>query len=125
MTPPMTALVLRLGNEELRFNTIWRALRAHGRYEFFEWHFSTSDGNNQVSGTISAPGWAFVGLPYYDPPGGTRTCLNSKIARCDLSVQRAGRAPIQLRTASRAAFEILTTRTDHGVRVLTPPSKGQ
>ena len=116
MTPPMTAIVLRLGNEELRFNTIWRALRAHGRYEFFEWHFSTSDGNHQVSGTISAPAWAFVGLPYYDPPGGTRTCLNSKIARADVRFTPRGRAPIHL-TSDAAALEIGTHDAAHGIRM--------
>jgi len=77
-----------------------------------------------VSGTIAAAARDFVGLPYYDPPGGTRTCLNSKIARCELTVRRPGKPALQLHTKSRAAFEILTTATDHGVAVLDPHPRG-
>jgi hypothetical protein len=108
LTPPLTPLVLRLGGEELRFSSIARALRARGRYEPFHWSFETSEGGARVRGTIAAPDWSFVALPYYDPPGGTKTCLNSKIARCEITVERAGMATRTLRTESRAAFEILT-----------------
>ncbi|HTJ84458.1 MAG TPA: hypothetical protein VL400_22220 [Polyangiaceae bacterium] len=119
-TPRMTPLVLRLGDEELAFNTLGRALRADGRYDLFQWHFETGDDRAHVSGTIAAAASDFVGLTYYDPPGGSRTCLNSKIARCDVTVRRPGKAPLSLSTRSRAAFEILTTATDHGIRILDP-----
>jgi hypothetical protein len=115
MTPPMTPLVLRLGDEELRFSSIPRALRARGRYTFFQWSFESWGDGAHVTGTIAARARDFVALPYLDPPGGTRTCLNTKIARCDLTVRRPGRALLALHTADRAAFEILTDRTDHGL----------
>ncbi len=118
MTPPLTALVLRLDGQELAFNTIGRALRAKGEYDYFRWHFATGDGTTRVEGSIAAAARDFVGLPYYDPPGGTKTCLNSKIARCDLTVRQAGKPPRTLSTRHRAAFEILTAASDHGVRVL-------
>lgn len=120
MSPPMTVLVLRLDGEELAFNTIGKALRAKGEYDFFQWRFETGDDALRVSGIISAASRDFVGLPYYNPPGGTKTCLNSKIARCDVTVRRRGRPPVSLSTRSRAAFELLTDATDHGVRVLDP-----
>jgi hypothetical protein len=123
MTPPLTALVLRLGDEELALNTLWRSFRARAGYGYFHWHFETGDGRNEVSGTITGAARDFVGLPYYDPPGGTLTCLNSKIARCDLRVRRPGRPTLTLRTPDRAAFEILTSATDHGVRVLDPHAR--
>ena len=72
------------------------------------------------AGNIAAARSDFVGLPYYNPPGGTKTCLNSKIARCDLTIRRRGEAPRTLSTRDRAAFEILTEATDHGVPVLDP-----
>jgi hypothetical protein len=49
-----------------------------------------------------------VALPYYDPPGNTKTCLNSKLARCDLRVERTGLPARTMSTSSRAAFEILS-----------------
>lgn len=122
MTPPMTVLVLRLDGEEHAFNTIGRALRARGRYarsrERFRWRFAAGDRDTRVEGSIEAAPSDFVGLPYDDPPGGTRTCLNSKIARCDLTVRRRGRPPRSLSARSRAAFELLTDEPGHGVPVL-------
>ncbi|MBK8942151.1 MAG: hypothetical protein IPM79_32235 [Polyangiaceae bacterium] len=119
-TPRMTPLVLRLGDEELAFNTLARGLLARGSYDLFHWRFETKDDHAEVSGTIAAAASDFVGLTYYDPPGGSRTCLNSKIARCDLTVRRKGKPPLVLSTRHRAAFEILTTATDHGVPILDP-----
>ncbi len=120
MTPPLTVLVLRLDGEELAFNTIGKALRAKGEYDYFRWRFAAGDERTRIEGSIAAAASDFVGLPYYDPPGGTKTCLNSKIARCDLTVRRAGQPVRTLSTRSRAAFEILTSRSDHGVPVLDP-----
>ena len=109
LTPSLTVLVLRLDGEELRFSSIPRALlRARGHYEPFTWSFETGDARTRVSGTISAPAWSFVALPYYDPPGAIKTCLNSKLARCELRVERAGMPTRTLSTASRAAFELLS-----------------
>lgn len=106
-TPPMTLIVLRLDGEELRLNTLARAIRARGHYEPFHWSFETANATTHIAGTIAAPAWSFAALPYANPPGGLKTCLNSKLARCDLTVTRKG----QLRTfstAHRAAFEIVT-----------------
>lgn len=118
LTPPLTVLVLRLDGEELAFNTIAQAARAKGEYDYFQWRFRAGDDKTRIEGTIAAAASDFVGLPYYNPPGGTKTCLNSKIAHCDLTVRRAGYPLRTLSTRSRAAFEILTDDTSHGVRVL-------
>ena len=67
---------------------------------------------------VHAPRTAFVGLTYANPPGGSKTCLNTKLAACELTLERPGRPPRSWTTASRAAFEILTDRSDHGVPVV-------
>ena len=54
------------------------------------------------------PPSSFVALRYGNPPGGEKICLNSKLARCELALEEAGRAPRSLRSEYRAAFEILT-----------------
>ena len=99
-----------------------RALRAKSAYDFFHFTFETGDRDTTIRGQIAAAASDFVGLPYYNPPGGTKTCLNSKIARCDLTVRRRGEPPRTLSTRHRAAFEILTDLSDHGVPVLAVPS---
>lgn len=117
-TPWMTLAVVRHEGREYRLNSIATALRGDGRYDFFRWTFATETKEARVEGTIEAHAEDFVGLPYDNPPGGRKTCLNTKIARCTLTLEpRRGRRTI-LVTASRAAFEILTERNDHGVPVL-------
>jgi len=120
LTPAMTILTLRVRGEEFAFNTIGEGLKAYGKYDFFRFAFEAENDDVTIAGNIAAGVSDFVGLPYYNPPGGTKTCLNSKIARCDLTIRRRGQPPQMLSTRNRAAFEILTTDTDHGVPVLDP-----
>ncbi len=117
-TPWMTLMVLRHRGEEFALNSIVTALRAHGRYEPFGWSFSSRHGDASIEGRIEAPRDSFVGLPYDNPPGGRKTCLNTKIAGCTLTLRRKNKPDVTLRTKHRAAFEILTDRADHGVPVL-------
>ena len=60
-----------------------------------------------------------MGLRYYNPPGGIKHCLNTKIAACHLSVlfKETGQKET-LSTDFRAAFEILTDDyNSHGVKI--------
>ena len=118
-TPWMTLMVLRLDGKEHRLNSIAQSLRAKGRYDYFVWRFESSTREVSISGSIAAPIESFVGLPYSNPPGGGKTCLNSKLASCHLTVRRKGRVPRSLVSQHRAAFEILTDDKDHKVSVLS------
>ena len=117
-TPPMTLVVLRLEDRELRLNGLGRALKADGRYDYTSWRFRTGDARASIEGRFDAPSSAFVGLVYDDPPGGAKTCLNSKLAACELEVKLPGKPARTLRSRQRAAFEVLTDRDDHGVAVV-------
>jgi hypothetical protein len=122
-TPPLSLVVLRVDGEQVALNSLVQAARARGRVDMsdrseFSWTIESRRGPVGVSIRVSAPRSAFVGLAYGNPPGGAKTCLNSKIARCEVSLQRGGKAPLVLRSACRAAFEILTDATDHGVPVV-------
>ena len=116
-TPFFTTIVVRVDGDELALNSLGQALRARGRFEYFRWRFASASGGVVVEGTISAPPDAFVGLAYRNPPGGTKHCLNTKIAACDLRLTRGGRTET-LATRHRAAFEILTDDRSHGIDVL-------
>ena len=117
-SPWMTLVVLRHGGEEFALNAVGTALRAEGRFELFAWSFASQQGDVSIEGRIEAPHELFVGLPYDNPPGGRKTCLNTKLARCTVTLRRPGRDPVVLSTTHRAAFEILTDRDDHRVPVL-------
>jgi hypothetical protein len=114
-TPWLTNLVLRLPGREIRLNTLSQALRNRGRYGYFHWVISCKSGPLQVEVKFSAAAKQFVALGYDDPPGGQRTCLNTKIAACEVAVIEPGKAPLLLTTKSRAAFEILALLDDHGL----------
>lgn len=118
-TPWMSLMVLRIDGREYALNGLLLAMRAQGRYEYFDWRFASRQGGVSIEGHIHAPRASFVGLPYRNPPGGVKTCLNTKIAACELTL-KVGGVERTMRSASRAAFEILTDATDHGVAVLAP-----
>ena len=68
----------------------------------------------QIEGRIKAKSDDFVCLRYYNPPGGIKYCLNTKIAACQLRLRLKGSdEPELLETPHRAAFEILTDKTNH------------
>lgn len=121
-TPWLTPIVLREGDREWRASGIVQAVRNSGRYDTrsLEWRFSAAAHGRRVSGIMLAPRDAFVALPYANPPGGTKTCLNSKVATCELRIEERGQIRT-LRSEHGAAFEILTERTDHGVKVADVP----
>ncbi|HSW11781.1 MAG TPA: hypothetical protein VLI06_03005 [Solimonas sp.] len=116
--PTLTVAVLRIGNEEHRLNGILRGFRAHGQWRYFRWEFASSQGGVRLHGHIEASREDFVGLTYRNPPGGTHLCLNSKIASCELLLEREGQPSLKLETRHRAAFEILTDDPDSGVRIV-------
>jgi hypothetical protein len=117
-TPPITPMVLRHRQKEYAFTGLGQAIRARGKFGYFSWEFASRNAKAEIVATISAPRDAFVGLRYYNPPGGIKHCLNSKIASCTLRLtDRQTGATEVLETKSRAAFEILTDDAKHGVEM--------
>jgi len=117
-TPWLTNVVLRLGDRDYALNSIRQGIRATGSYEYFTWSFQTETSKVKISGKIEANKNQFVGLLYNNPPGGAKNCLNTKIARCRVMVERSGEKPLELHTKSRAAFEIVTDDLEHGVPIV-------
>lgn len=116
-TPPMSLVVLRIDGREIALNSITRALRATSEFGFFDWRIESQSTEARITLRIHAPRESFVGLVYDNPPGGSKTCLNSKLASCELTLEERGRPQRVLVARHRAAFEILTERKDHGVQV--------
>jgi hypothetical protein len=117
-TPLLTFLVLRHAGREHSLVSLRHALRAKARFDYFSWDFATSSGEVELSGRVTAPAEAFVGLNYYNPPGGIKHCLNTKIGSCEITVtDKVTGAREVLRTSHRALFEILTDDRSHGITI--------
>jgi hypothetical protein len=121
--PWMTLIVLRLGSEEYALNGILQSIRAKGKFGYGKgkvssWDFESKVKEVYIKGSITAPSSSFVGLRYFNPPGGQKICLNTKIACCEVYLERPGSSPRRLYTENRAAFEILTEEGDYGVEVV-------
>ena len=117
-SPRLTFVVLRDEGEEIVLNDLLQAVRASARFDFFTWTIDSRNTQTRVTVRIDAPAAAFIGLRYDNPPGGAKTCLNTKLASAEMTVHRPARPARTLVTKHRAAFEILTDRADHGVTVL-------
>jgi len=117
-TPWFTLVVLRVDGQEFALNTLPQAVRAYGRFDYFRWTFDSQARGLRIHGQIQAPASAFLGLRYDNPRGGYKTCLNTKLANCELTLERQGHPPRTLTTRHRAAFEILTDDRSHGIPVV-------
>jgi hypothetical protein len=120
-TPWMSPIVLRHQGKEIKMNSLLQTVRAKSSFKYFNWRFKSETEEIRLEGEISAPKEAFIGLNYRNPPGGSKHCLNSKIATCELKIQHKQSSqwgpPDVLFTKHRAAFEILTDARDHGVEI--------
>lgn len=117
-SPWMTPLVLRHEGREYALRSLAQAIfRSRARYRCFDWTFEAASADIRIEGHVQAAAGAFVGLRYYNPPGGEKHCLNSKIARCRLALRRPGQPEQVLESEHRAAFEILTDARDHGIHI--------
>jgi hypothetical protein len=114
-------MVLRHRGEEIALRSLRQAVQTDASFHYFAWRFRAETDRVAIEGVISARAEDFVGLRYANPPGGEKHCLNSKIAACELTLRRKALGGVvaveTLRTARRAAFEILTEDRDHGVPI--------
>ena len=104
-SPRMSLVVLRLGDRTLAWNGLAAAIGARASYAPFDWRIETSSPAGRIAIWIAGDPADFVAARYDNPPGGTKVCLNSKIARCEVTVTHAGGT--QVLHSTRAAFEIL------------------
>ena len=124
----MTPVVLRHEGREHAVNTPLALVRSRGAFDYFSWRFAFETDAVRASGYFAADRGDFVGLSYLNPPGGTKHCLNTKIASCSITLThktgpRRGCVD-DLFARRRAAFEILTDDRGHGVVILDAATGG-
>ena len=116
-SPKMSLAVLRIDQQEYRFNGLWQAMKNQGSYRYFDWSMQCKNNNFTLDMNMNSQSHDMAGLNYRNPPGGSHTCLNSKVARCEVILKKNGKVLHHLQTQHRAAFEILTDDTRHHIRI--------
>ena len=114
-SPQLSIAALRLDGETLLFNSLSRALRANADYRPFQWALQTGNGDARLSINMTTVADRVAALTYYNPPGGNKICLNSKLASVTVSLSRRGQPERMLHSAHGGAFEILTDRLPAGM----------
>jgi hypothetical protein len=117
-TPSMTLVVLRIGAQEFSLNSLAQSVRTRAKADFFSLEIEANSRDVRITLSMRAERSAFAGLVYANPPGGAKTCLNTKLAACELTIEQRGQPTRSYSTKHRAAFEILTDRQDHDVPVI-------
>jgi hypothetical protein len=110
-TPNLTFVVLRHRGREYALTSLRQSLRAGATLAPRRWTFASADRSADIRGGIEAEPDAFVVLEYRNPPGGIKYCLNTKLARCELTVidRESGTRDV-LTSDHGALFEVLDDR---------------
>lgn len=116
--PMVTCLSLRHRGRNHELVSPLQGMRADAVFGYFFWRFETANDAIRITGEFTAESEDFVALNYYNPPGGIKQCLNTKIAGCVLTVTDLSTGEVQqLHSSRRALFEILTDHRRHGVPI--------
>jgi hypothetical protein len=116
LLPATTALCIRHHGTSYMLSGFAALARNHGSISARRWTFRGRGARIAVEGEIWADTDDFVGLFYPNPDGTVCYCLNSKLARAEVTLRIEGRAPKTLRS-ERAALELGTRDPHHGVRM--------
>jgi hypothetical protein len=116
--PVLGATILCVRHEGVRYdlNGFRSIARNGGAITPRRWRFRGHSSRATLDGEMWADTEDFVGLFYPNPDGTSCHCLNSKLARAEVTLKIAGRPPRSYRS-SRAALEIGTSDPNHGVRM--------
>jgi hypothetical protein len=118
LTPRLSAVWVRRGQDEYRFNRI-RDLWRHGVVlEYPRWVLNAKGPAGELDLEMVAKPDEVVCLGYYNPDGVLSYCLNSKLARATLAVRPAHGDPFQYTSEHGGALEFLTRELPHGLEVV-------
>ncbi|EKF74453.1 hypothetical protein A11A3_08530 [Alcanivorax hongdengensis A-11-3] len=114
-TPKLTVAALRVGDQTLLFNRPLKALAARAHYQPFRWQLNTACGQARLTVHMHSRNDRVAALTYYNPPGGNKICLNSKLAQVTATLRLKGQPDRVLHSAHGGAFEILTDTLPDGM----------
>ena len=107
LSPLISMLVVRRGEEEYRFDRLVDLWRQHPVLDFPRWSLRMKGPSGEASLEMQARASAMVCLTYQNPARLPSYCLNSKTASVTLSVRPKAGSPFMLRSAHGGALEFL------------------
>lgn len=118
-TPWLTLMVLHHEGATYDFRPMRQWVNRSVRTGLYSWQVH----GKCVEGIVEARFWAeardMIGLTYESPNNAVGYCLNSKIARAQITITFAdGRAPVTLESNCKAALELMVRDPNHGVPLL-------
>jgi len=116
-TPPVTRLFLRYRGKNYEMRTLKGTVSPGCRIETSRWTFDVEAGEHRLKGFMTCSKEDMAGLYYKNPAGPMTHCLNSKIARCELTLTERGKTVCTLVSSHGSALEVATHDPDHGVKM--------
>lgn len=112
VTPPLSALIVRRGGREYRFDRVLRPWAAHATTDGRAWTLRVRGADGEAALTMRATTPRMVCLGYDDPDGVRKFCLNSKLATVELRVNPADGDGFACTSPHGGALEFLGLTAD-------------
>ncbi|MFO0722649.1 MAG: hypothetical protein U1E65_02620 [Myxococcota bacterium] len=117
-TPWVSALIVRRGSEEFRFDRLYDLWAQNAVIDRRSWELSLSGPGGEAHLMMRAPDRPWACLGYQNPDGRLSYCFNTKLAEVELKVQpRQGHAFV-LRSAHGGALELLRDTAEPNLEVV-------
>ncbi len=107
VTPQMSALVVRRGNQTYKFNYLFDFWRQQAAVEGMSWSMTLRSQDGEANMSMVADPKEMVCLGYYNPDGHLAYCMNSKLARVRLRVNPFNDDAFECTSEHGGALEIL------------------
>lgn len=114
LSPWISALVLRHGGREYRFNNLVDLWRQEATVLDDRWTLRVSGRDGRVRLRMSAVGVPVACLGYGNPDGSTAYCFNTKLAKTLVEVEPRDAEPFHLASAHGGALEFLRPEAGAG-----------
>lgn len=111
-TPRLSALVVAKGARTFRFDRLFDPWRQKASIEGDRWTLELSSDDGVARLSMDASSQPMVCLGYDNPNGERSFCLNSKLARVELTVQPSDGASFTVTSAHGGALEFLKRQAD-------------
>jgi len=112
LSPRMSALVVRRGDAEYRFDRTFDFWRQRASIDDLRWTVELSSPDGEARLDLRADAQRMVCLGYRNPDGRLSYCYNSKLAAAELEVRPAVGEPFRCSSAHGGALELLSLERD-------------
>lgn len=111
-TPFLSALVVRRGEREYRFDRVFDFWRQEASVDDLRWTVALKSSDGEARMTMQASARDMVCLGYHNPDGRLSYCLNSKLARVELRVNPTNEEGFEVLSEHGGALEFLRNAPD-------------